>query len=27
MQTALPLPEGVPATAEIGSGINWLEAH
>jgi DNA polymerase-1 len=22
MQTALPLPEGVPATAEIGSGIN-----
>lgn len=27
MQNALPLPEGVPATAEIGSGINWLEAH
>jgi len=27
MQTALPLPEGVPADAEIGSGINWLEAH
>jgi DNA polymerase I len=27
MQTALPLPEEVPATAEIGSGINWLEAH
>jgi DNA polymerase-1 len=27
MQTALPLPEGVPANAEIGSGINWLEAH
>jgi DNA polymerase-1 len=27
MQTALPLPEDVPATAEIGSGINWLEAH
>ena len=27
MQTALPLPQEVPATAEIGSGINWLEAH
>jgi DNA polymerase I len=27
MQTALPLPQGVPADAEIGSGINWLEAH
>jgi DNA polymerase I len=27
MQTALPLPNGVPAEAEIGSGINWLEAH
>jgi DNA polymerase I len=27
MQTALPLPQQVPATAEIGSGINWLEAH
>jgi DNA polymerase-1 len=27
MQTALPLPQDVPATAEIGSGINWLEAH
>jgi DNA polymerase-1 len=27
MQTALPLPCEVPATAEIGSGINWLEAH
>jgi DNA polymerase-1 len=27
MQTALPLPQGVPANAEIGSGINWLEAH
>ena len=26
MQTALPLPQGVPADAEIGSGINWLEA-
>jgi DNA polymerase-1 len=27
MQTALALPQDVPATAEIGSGINWLEAH
>ncbi|HQW93977.1 MAG TPA: DNA polymerase, partial [Ferruginibacter sp.] len=27
MQTALPLPNGVPTDAEIGSGINWLEAH
>jgi DNA polymerase-1 len=27
MQTALPLPQDVPASAEIGSGINWLEAH
>ncbi|HXB33047.1 MAG TPA: DNA polymerase, partial [Puia sp.] len=27
MQTALTLPQDVPATAEIGSGINWLEAH
>jgi DNA polymerase I len=27
MQTALPLPQGVPADAEIGSGVNWLEAH
>ncbi len=27
MQTALLLPNGVPAEAEIGSGINWLEAH
>jgi DNA polymerase-1 len=27
MQTALLLPEGVPANAEIGFGTNWLEAH
>jgi DNA polymerase I len=27
MQTALVLPNGVPAEAEIGSGLNWLEAH
>ena len=27
MQTALILPNGVPAEAEIGSGLNWLEAH
>jgi DNA polymerase I len=27
MQQALPLPNGVPADAEIGVGENWLEAH
>jgi DNA polymerase-1 len=27
MQTALLLPQDVPANAEIGSGTNWLEAH
>jgi DNA polymerase I len=27
MESALPLPQGVPANAEIGSGANWLEAH
>jgi DNA polymerase I len=27
MQTALPLPNQVPAEAELGSGQNWLEAH
>lgn len=27
MQSALPLPNDVPVLAEIGSGINWLEAH
>ncbi|PWT75911.1 MAG: DNA polymerase I [Bacteroidetes bacterium] len=27
MRTALPLPNGVPADAEVGAGINWLEAH
>ena len=27
MQTALALPQEVPALAEMGSGINWLEAH
>ncbi len=27
MQEALPLPKEVPALAEMGSGINWLEAH
>ncbi|HMJ46102.1 MAG TPA: DNA polymerase, partial [Ferruginibacter sp.] len=27
MQEALLLPNDVPANAEIGSGINWLEAH
>lgn len=27
MRSALPLPNEVPVEAEIGSGINWLEAH
>jgi DNA polymerase-1 len=27
MQTALPLPNEVPTDAEVGSGVNWLEAH
>src|SRR5688572_845316 len=27
MQTALTLPNEVPASAEIGAGGNWLEAH
>ena len=27
MQQALALPGGVPTDAEIGAGINWLEAH
>jgi DNA polymerase-1 len=27
MQAALPLPNDVPASAEIGVGENWLEAH
>ncbi len=27
MQTALPLPNGVPAEAEVGTGENWLAAH
>ena len=27
MRSALPLPNGVPVEAEIGSGENWLEAH
>ena len=27
MQTALLLPNDVPAEAEIGVGVNWLEAH
>ena len=27
MQTALPLPNGVPTDAEVGSGLNWLQAH
>lgn len=27
MKAALPLPNGVPVEAEVGSGLNWLEAH
>lgn len=27
MQKAMELPNGVPVLAELGSGINWLEAH
>lgn len=27
MQTALQLPNDVPADAEVGAGENWLEAH
>jgi len=27
MQSALPLPNGVPVLAEAGMGENWLEAH
>jgi len=27
MKGALPLPNGVPVEAEVGSGENWLEAH
>ena len=27
MQSAMPLPNGVPVIAECGAGENWLEAH
>ncbi|MDQ2752518.1 MAG: DNA polymerase I, partial [Bacteroidota bacterium] len=27
MKTALLLPNGVPVEAEVGMGVNWLEAH
>src|SRR5688500_16020971 len=27
MQSAMPLPNGVPVIAECGEGLNWLEAH
>jgi len=27
MEAALPLPNDVPVLAEVGSGVNWLEAH
>jgi DNA polymerase-1 len=27
MQSAMALPNGVPVIAEVGTGLNWLEAH
>lgn len=27
MQSAMSLPNGVPVIAEVGEGVNWLEAH
>jgi len=27
MKNALILPNNVPADAEVGTGVNWLEAH
>jgi len=27
MKTALPLPNDIPVEAEVGVGVNWLEAH
>jgi DNA polymerase I len=27
MQAAMSLPNDVPVIAEVGSGVNWLEAH
>ena len=27
MQSAMTLPNGVPVIAEVGEGLNWLEAH
>ena len=27
MQSAMSLPNGVPVIAEVGEGLNWLEAH
>ncbi|MGZ3951802.1 MAG: DNA polymerase I, partial [Flavisolibacter sp.] len=27
MQSAMVLPNGVPVIAEVGTGVNWLEAH
>jgi len=27
MQSAMVLPNGVPIVAEVGEGVNWLEAH
>ena len=27
MQNAMTLPNGIPIIAEVGEGLNWLEAH
>ncbi|MGN6399469.1 MAG: DNA polymerase I [Flavisolibacter sp.] len=27
MQSAMELPNGIPILAEVGAGVNWLEAH
>jgi len=27
MQSAMTLPNSVPVIAEVGTGVNWLEAH
>lgn len=27
MQSAMTLPNGIPIVAEVGEGVNWLEAH
>jgi len=27
MQSAMVLPNNIPIVAEVGEGLNWLEAH